>query len=57
MAKVDKNEFKLMKVELLNSGRKIKKISEEYQLNDSMLLLCKWEHEAKVKFCYSTRNV
>jgi len=35
--KVYSNEFKVTMVELLNSGRSIKELSEEYQLNDSML--------------------
>ena len=36
-----------MIVELLNSGRKIKEISEEYQLNDSMLR--RWRREFQDK--------
>jgi len=37
MAKVYENEFKVMIVDLLNSGRRLKEVSEEYNLNDSML--------------------
>lgn len=47
MAKVYENEFKVMIVELLNSGRKAKEVSEEYGLNDSMLRRWKREHLAK----------
>jgi len=47
MAKLYENEFKVMIVELLNSGRKIKEISEEYQLNDSMLR--RWRREFQDK--------
>lgn len=47
MAKVYENEFKVMIVELLNSGRKIKEISEEYGLNDSMLRRWKREYQSK----------
>ncbi len=37
MGKMYENEFKVMIVELLNSGRTVKEVSEEYGLNDSML--------------------
>lgn len=47
MAKVYENEFKVMIVELLNSGRKIKEVSDEYGLNDSMLRRWKREYKAK----------
>lgn len=47
MAKVYENEFKVMIVELLNSGRKIKEVSEEYSLNDSMLR--RWRREFETK--------
>ena len=47
MGKVYTNEYKVMIVSLLNSGRKVKEISEEYELNDSMLRRCKREYEAK----------
>ena len=36
-------EFKTMIVELLNSGRTLKEISDEYSLNDSML--SRWKRE------------
>jgi len=36
-----------MILELLNSGRKIKKVSEEYDLNDSMLRRWKREYASK----------
>lgn len=47
MAKVYENEFKVMIVELLNSGRKVKEVSDEYGLNDSMLRRWKREYLAK----------
>ena len=47
MAKVYENEFKVMIVELLNSGRKIKEVSDEYGLNDSMIRRWKREYKAK----------
>ena len=47
MAKQYENEFKVMIVELLNSGRKIKEISDEYNLNDSMLRRWRREYESK----------
>ena len=47
MGKVYTNEYKVMIVSLLNSGRKVKEISEEYELNDSMLRRWKREYEAK----------
>jgi transposase len=47
MAKVYEVEFKVMIVELLNSGRKIKEVSDEYGLNDSMLRRWKREFLAK----------
>ncbi len=37
MAKQYDNDFKVMIVELLKSGRTVKELSEEYNLNDSML--------------------
>jgi transposase len=46
MAKIYEKNFKVMIVELLNSGRPIKEISEEYQLNDSMLRRWKREYSA-----------
>ena len=47
MAKKYENEFKVMIVGLLNSGRKLKEISEEYGLNESMLRRWKREFLAK----------
>lgn len=47
MAKVYENEFKVMIVDLLNSGRRLKEVSEEYNLNDSMLRRWKREYLAK----------
>ncbi len=47
MAKVYENEFKVMIVGLLNSGRSIKEVSNEYQLNDSMLR--RWIREFETK--------
>ncbi|OWP85502.1 hypothetical protein BWK60_13770 [Flavobacterium covae] len=47
MGKVYENEFKVMIVELLNSGRTVKEVSEEYGLNDSMLRRWRREFEAK----------
>ncbi len=47
MAKIYENEFKVMIVELLNSGRSIKEISDEYQLNDSMLR--RWRREFETR--------
>lgn len=40
-------EFKTMIVELLNSGRSLKEISDEYSLNDSML--SRWKREYTLK--------
>jgi len=47
MAKVYENEFKVMIVDLLNSGRRLKEVSEEYNLNDSMLRRWKREYLSK----------
>lgn len=47
MGKVYQNEFKVMVVELLGSGRTIKEVCTEYQLNDSMLRRWKREYESK----------
>ena len=43
MGKKYENDFKVMIVELLNTGRKIKEISEEYEINDSMIR--RWRRE------------
>ena len=40
-------EFKTMIVELLNSGRTLKEISDAYRLNDSML--SRWKREYALK--------
>jgi transposase len=42
-----KNDFKVMIVELLKSGQKIKNISIEYDLNDGMIR--RWRREFEVK--------
>ena len=47
MAKVYEQEFKVMLVELLNSGRKVQEVSDEYGLNGNMLRSWKREYEAK----------
>lgn len=47
MAKTYENEFKVMIAELLISGRKVKEVSEEYNLNDSMIRRWRREYEAK----------
>lgn len=48
MAKVYKNDFKVMIVELLQSGRSVKEVTHEYSLNDSMVR--RWRREFKSKF-------
>jgi len=47
MAKVYENEFKVMIVELLQSGRSVKEVTLEYGLNDSMVR--RWRREYKSK--------
>ncbi len=47
MAKKYENDFKVMIVELLKSGRKVKEVSEEYDLNDSMLR--RWRRVYEIK--------
>lgn len=47
MAKKYDNDFKVLIVELLKSGRKVKEVSDEYELNDSMVRRWRREHEAK----------
>jgi len=47
MAKKYDNDFKVLIVELLKSGRKVKEVSDEYELNDSMLRRWRREHTAK----------
>ncbi|WP_159291527.1 transposase, partial [Tenacibaculum maritimum] len=41
------NDFKVMLVELLKSGRKAKSLSEEYGVNDGIIRRWKREYEAK----------
>ncbi|CAA0230038.1 transposase DNA binding site ISRme3 [Tenacibaculum maritimum] len=45
-AKYD-NDFKVMLVELLKSGRKAKSLSEKYGVNDGIIRRWKHEYEAK----------
>jgi transposase len=45
MAKKYENEYKTTIVELLGSGRTVKEVSQEYQLNDSMIR--RWRREYK----------
>lgn len=45
MAKQYEKDFKLMIVELLQSGRIVKEVSQEYGLNDSMILRWLREYE------------
>lgn len=47
MARHYENEFKVMIVELLESGRTIKELSEEYDLSDGMVR--RWRREFKAK--------
>lgn len=47
MAKHYENDFKVMIVELLKSGRKVKEVSDEYKLNDSMIRRWRREYETK----------
>lgn len=47
MAKQYDNDFKVMIAELLQSGQKVKEVSEEYSLNDSMIRRWRREYEAK----------
>ena len=41
------NDFKVLIVELLKSGRTVNEVSNEYSLNDSMIRRWKREHMAK----------
>ncbi|CAA0147306.1 transposase DNA binding site ISRme3 [Tenacibaculum maritimum] len=41
------NDFKVMLVELLKSGRKAKSLSEEYGVNEGVIRRWKREYEAK----------
>ncbi len=47
MAKKYDNDFKVMIVELLESGLKAKDISEEYNLNDGIIRRWRREYRAK----------
>jgi len=47
MGKVYANDFKIMIIELLKSGKSLKEISEEYGLNDSMLMRWRREFDSK----------
>lgn len=47
MAKKYENDFKVLIVELVQSGRPVKEVSEEYGLNDSMIRRWRREYEAK----------
>ena len=47
MAKKYDNDFKLMLVELLQSGLKAKQLSEQYGVHDSIIRRWKREYEAK----------
>lgn len=47
MARKYENEFKVMIVELLESGRKVSEISDEFSLNGNMIR--RWRHEFKDK--------
>lgn len=47
MAKKYENDFKVLIVELLKSGRTVKEVSEEYDLNDSMIRRWRREFDAK----------
>ena len=47
MAKKYDNDFKVMIVELLKSGRKAKELSDEYEINDGIIRRWRREYEAK----------
>ena len=47
MAKHYENEFKVMIVELLESGRTVKELSDEYELSDGIIR--RWRREFKAK--------
>ena len=47
MAKKYENDFKVMIVELLKSGSKVKELSIEYGLNDGMIRRWRREYESK----------
>lgn len=47
MAKKYENDFKVLLVELVKSGRPVKEVSKEYGLNDSMIRRWRREYEDK----------
>jgi len=47
MAKSYENDFKVLIVELVNSGRSAKEVGDEYGLNDNMIR--RWRREYKAK--------
>jgi len=47
MAKKYENDFKVMLVELLKSGRTAKELSDEYDLNSGVIRRWRREYEAK----------
>ena len=47
MRKKYDNDFKVMIVELLKSGRRAKEISDEYNINDGIIRRWKREYKAK----------
>lgn len=47
MAKKYENDFKVLIVELVKSGRPVKEVSEEYGLNGSMIRRWRREYETK----------
>ena len=47
MGKKYENDFKVMIVELLKSGRRAKEISDEYNINDGIIRRWKREYKAK----------
>ena len=48
MGKKYENDFKVMIVELLKSGRTAKEISDEYTINDGIIRRWKREYESKL---------
>lgn len=48
MGKMYANDFKVMIVELLKSGRKVSELSKEYTLAESMLRRWRREYETKL---------
>ena len=48
MAKKYENDFKVMIVELLKSGRKAKEVSNEYDINEGVIRRWKREYEVKL---------